>query len=126
MKTLLKLSSIGLLLCLSLTTISAATYRYGSMIDSNGQSMSAYTFASEDNCSVSSQTWYLDKTGKNVYSKSSYALQDPYTKTAQVAVTTASLNASLITKVESKHTVGSNIYYSSDQHPYRWLAIILN
>lgn len=117
MKQLLKLCSLGLLLGLTLTTITAASYNYASSIASNGLSMSAYTSATNDSCSVSSKVWYISKSGKDTYSTTLYASKDPTTNIAHVSTTTTKLGASLITVVESTHKVGYNTYTSSAVYP---------
>ena len=117
MKPVLRLCSLGLLLVLSLTTVSAANYNYATSIASNGLSMSAYTSATNDSCSVSSTIWFLDKNHESVSPRKFYASQDPLTRMAYISKSTNQLNASLITKVESEHKVGYNTYKSSAYYP---------
>lgn len=94
--------------------IYAATYSYGTNITSNGKTLTAYTAASNDNCSVTTHAYYiLSSTGK-LADNNFFASRDPNTGQANIIKNASAYNARYFTQAVSTHKVGNNTYKSSD------------
>lgn len=96
---------------LSLNVIHAASYGYG--VQCNKATTSGYTYATNDDCSIETVSFYTHD-GKNITKMSKQVdHRDPATNYATTLRKLPS-GGLYFTRIEGTHSVGKNVYHSSD------------
>lgn len=95
------------------STISVKATSYGYDVQRNDKTTSGYTYATNDSCSIKTTSYYTSDGSSITRLYPDYGSKDPVTGYATTKRNLPS-GGRYFTRIDGEHTVGKNVYYSSD------------